>query len=122
MRRDIYISARLLNNKCIYAATNVFAGQYKDEPLVGHLHLSRPNKACMYVTDMVELDRNYIDDTKVYHFETKEAREYVEQMRTIHISPAGNEEIWLENQKLIMRYIAENYPAYKELQYRDLER
>lgn len=123
MRKHIFVSARRLQDKCIYAAT-ITADAEIIGSKCGEFHLQRPNKACLYTTDVIELEERKTDNERVYSFETIEATKYVGEMRkNLKISLGNFSGPYFENnEKLIKGYIDKNFPIFKQLDVKDLDR
>lgn len=116
MTKEIFISSRRLNNKCIYAITIVGSNI---STTVNHFHLQEPIKACLYATDLVEL--NHKDqEPKVYHFETDVITNYVKSLRNLNIGK--RKEFFDLNLDKIKEYIDTKYPIYQQLPKQELEK
>lgn len=114
MQKDCYVSSVNLINKCAYSYILVDKmkeqGEKIEEAKTGEFYLDRPNKACMYVTDLV-LKHNKKSDV-IFHFDTVEAYNYVTDMRDIK-SVYPSKQIKCEfqelNQQLLLEYVKLNH-------------
>lgn len=111
MRKDCYISSINLLDVCVYSYTLV-SDEEKEKKIMesktGEFHLQKPNKACMYVTDLVT---KHHPET-IFHFDTTQAYDYVTYMRDIKANyPLKNikNEYQELNHQLLREFVKTNY-------------
>lgn len=83
MKKDCYISSIKLDDKSVYSYLVVNEKEKIEDAKIGEFHISRPNKACMFVTDI--LTKKNIEDDLIFHLGTFEAYDYVSKMRDVKI-------------------------------------
>ena len=113
MRKDCYVSSVNLLDVCAYSYILVDNKEKEnkiEEAKTGEFYIRRPNKACMYVTDLITQHNK--DSEVIFHFDTPEAYDYVTQMRNIKANypvKSIKSEYQELNQQLLKEYVKSNY-------------
>lgn len=112
MKKDCYVSSvNLLENTSAYVYILVSNKHQKIEDVkTGEFHVTDPNKACMYVTDLVTQHNRTSKIT--FHFDTLDAYNYVTQKRKIiasYHSPEINNEYTELTKRTLEEFVKLNY-------------
>lgn len=116
--KKIYVCARKLNDKCIYSIAIETADNNLDY-LTGHFSIQRPERACMYAADIINLRLRNDNEKRIYNFETNEATDCVKKLRNYDIFEGSYKNIYSKNIELIKKYVDKNFHAYRKIRLDD---